>query len=204
MPRPFSAAERSAIEVRIRAAGREQFGRVGLRKTTVSDLALAAGVAKGSFYLFFDSKETLLSSILQEEEAALRREMREQMSRPYRSARDRFAHFLRLHFQGLDAHPLLRVLRDPLELEAFSRRLPPDALDQAQADDDAFFMRFILQWQEDGALKPLAPEALEGLGRALRALNLHRALIGEARFAPLTDLLVEGLADALCPGTGRS
>lgn len=203
MPRPFSAEERSSIEKRIRAAGREQFGRLGLRKTTVSDLARAAGVAKGSFYLFFDSKEALLASILQEEETALRREVGEQMSRPYRSARYRFAHFLRLHFQGLDAHPLLRILRDPLELEAFSRRLPPDALEQAQADDDAFFMQFVAQWQRDGALKPLPAEALEGLGRALRALNLHRGLIGEARFGPLTDLLVEGLADALCPDTGR-
>ncbi len=202
MPRAFNAEERRSIETRIRAAGREQFGRVGLRKTTVSDLARAAGVAKGSFYLFFPSKEALLSSILQEEEVDLRREVREQMSRPYRSARDRFAHFLRLHFQGLDGHPLLRMLRDPLEIEALFRRLPPDALDQAQADDDAFFMQFISQWQMDGALQPQPGEAMEGLGRALRALNLHRDLIGETRFEALTDLLVESLAEALCPHSG--
>jgi AcrR family transcriptional regulator len=202
MPRAFDPEERTAIESRIRAAGREQFGRVGLRKTTVSDLARAAGVAKGSFYLFFPSKEALLSSILQEEEADLRREVREQMSRPYRSARDRFAHFLRLHFEGLDTHPLLRMLRDPHEMEALFRRLPPDALDQAQADDDAFFMQFIAQWQTDGALAPHSTEAMEGLGRALRALNLHRDLIGETRFTALTDLLVDGLAEALCPDSG--
>ena len=204
MPRAFSAAERESINRRVRDAGREQFGRVGLRKTTVSDIARAAGIAKGSFYLFFPSKEALLLDILQEEEADLRREVREQMSRSYRSARDRFAHFLRLHFQGLDAHPLLRMLRDPIELEALFRRLPPDALDQAQADHDAFFMQFISQWQKDGAVRPYSAEALEGLGRALRALNLHRDLIGETRFAALTDLLVEGLAEALCPGPSDS
>jgi AcrR family transcriptional regulator len=203
MPRPFSSKERQAISDRIRAAGRQQFGRVGLRKTTVADLARAAGVAKGSFYLFFPSKEALLSTILQEEETALRREVREQMSRPYRSARDRFAHFLRLHFQGLDSHPLLRMLRDPIELEALSRGLPPDALEQAQADDDAFFMQFIAQWQRDGAVRARSKEAMEGLGRALRALNLHRDLIGEERFEALTDLLVEGLAEALCPDSSR-
>jgi AcrR family transcriptional regulator len=203
MPRPFSSRERQAISDRIRAAGRQQFGRVGLRKTTVADLARAAGVAKGSFYLFFPSKEALLSTILQEEETALRREVREQMSRPYRSARDRFAHFLRLHFQGLDSHPLLRMLRDPIELEALSRGLPPDALEQAQADDDAFFMQFISQWQRDGAVRARSKEAMEGLGRALRALNLHRDLIGEERFEALTDLLVEGLAEALCPDSSR-
>ena len=204
MPRAFSADERKNIESQIRAAGRDQFARLGLRKTTVSDLARSAAIAKGSFYLFFPSKEALLSSILQEEEADLRREVREQMARPYRSARDRFAHFLKLHFQSLDAHPLLRMLRDPIELAALSRSLPPDAFEQAQADDDAFFMRFISQWQRDGAVNPQTQEAMEGLGRALRTLNLHRDLIGEARFAALTELLVEGLAEALCPdSSGR-
>lgn len=199
MPRAFSPTERESIDTQIRAAGREQFGRVGLRKTTVSDLARSAGVAKGSFYLFYASKEALLSSILQEEETDLRREVREQMARPYRSARDRFAHFLRLHFQSLDAHPLLRTLRDPVELEALFRHLPPDALAQAQTNDDAFFMQFIVQWQKDGAVRPYSEEAMEGLGRALRALNLHRDLIGETRFSALSDLLVESLAEALCP-----
>ena len=203
MPRAFSDDEREAIEGRIRAAGREQFGRVGLRKTTVADLARAAGVAKGSFYLFYASKEALLSSILQQEETDLRREVQDQMARPYRSARDRFAHFLRLHFQSLDAHPLLRTLRDPVELETLFRHLPPDALEQAPANDDAFFMQFISQWQRDGAVRPHSEEAMEGLGRALRALNLHRDLIGETRFAAFSDLLVESLAEALCPEDSR-
>ena len=199
MPRPFSSEEREIIEKKILSAGREMFGRLGLRKTTVSDLARAAGIAKGSFYLFFPSKEELLAAILLEEEADLRRVLQEQMARPYRSARDRFAHFLRLQFEALDTHPLLKMLADPLELEALFRRLPSGVLDAAQVDDDAFFMQFIEGWQRDGALEPRSTEAMEGLGRALRALNLERELIGEERFAALTDLLVESLADALCP-----
>ena len=135
MPRKFSSEEREIIEEKIRFAGREQFGRLGLRKTTVSDLARAAGIAKGSFYLFFPSKEELLAEILQEEEAELRRELREQMARPYPSPRDRFAHFLRLQFDALDTHPLLQMLSDPLEFEALFRRLPPGVLDAAQTDD---------------------------------------------------------------------
>ncbi len=202
MPRKFSTEEREIIEEKIRLAGREQFGRLGLRKTTVSDLARAAGIAKGSFYLFFPSKEELLAEILQEEEADLRRELREQMARPYPSPRDRFAHFLRLQFDALDTHPLLQMLSDPLEFEALFRRLPPGVLDAAQTDDDSFFMQFIEGWQQDGALEPRSTAAMEGLGRALRALNLERNMIGDERFAALTDLLVESVADALCPEPG--
>ena len=52
------------IKERLLAAGRELFARYGLRKTTVEELARAAGIAKGTFYLFFPSKEALYAEVL--------------------------------------------------------------------------------------------------------------------------------------------
>ena len=52
------------IRERLLAAGRELFARYGLRKTTVEELARAAGIAKGTFYLFFPSKEALYAEVL--------------------------------------------------------------------------------------------------------------------------------------------
>jgi len=64
MPRAFTGAERAMIRERLLAAGRELFARYGLRKTTVEELARAAGIAKGTFYLFFPSKEALYAEVL--------------------------------------------------------------------------------------------------------------------------------------------
>ena len=43
--------------------GRACFLRYGLKKTTIDDLVKPVGIAKASFYLFFDSKEALYMDI---------------------------------------------------------------------------------------------------------------------------------------------
>lgn len=52
--------------------GRHQFETAGLRKTSVEDLTKAAGIAQGSFYMFFASKEELYYELLLEEEQRIR------------------------------------------------------------------------------------------------------------------------------------
>lgn len=44
-------------------AARSVFAEKGIPGTTVADIAEAAGVAKGTFYLYFDSKEVLLGAL---------------------------------------------------------------------------------------------------------------------------------------------
>ena len=41
----------------------KEFTRKGVTETTISDVTDAAGVAKGTFYLYFDSKEHLLAAL---------------------------------------------------------------------------------------------------------------------------------------------
>ena len=49
------------------AAARERFGRHGLAGITVDGIARSAGVAKGTVYLYFKSKEEILGEILDED-----------------------------------------------------------------------------------------------------------------------------------------
>ena len=39
---------------------------IGMRKTSVEQLTEAAGISKGSFYKFFDSKEMLFFAVLED------------------------------------------------------------------------------------------------------------------------------------------
>jgi AcrR family transcriptional regulator len=48
------------------AAARRVFAEKGLPNATISDVTEAAGVAKGTFYLHFDSKEALLGALKQQ------------------------------------------------------------------------------------------------------------------------------------------
>jgi len=63
-----AAARRSAADGKrdaILAAGLELFGRYGYRRTSIDDIARAAGVAKGTVYLYVENKETLFRTLSQ-------------------------------------------------------------------------------------------------------------------------------------------
>src|SRR5437762_14151525 len=64
MPKGFSEREREIIREKLLAKGKEYFGAHGVKKTNVEDLARAAGISKGAFYAFYDSKEELYFDIL--------------------------------------------------------------------------------------------------------------------------------------------
>ncbi len=66
MPRRFNDDEEARIRVALHTAGRAIIGSRGVRKTTVEELARAAGIAKGSFYRFYPSKEALALTLLAE------------------------------------------------------------------------------------------------------------------------------------------
>ena len=71
MPRAFTAVEKETIREKLMGAGRDCFLRYGLKKTTIEDLTKPAGIAKASFYLFFESKEQLFIDVFLEEIPAM-------------------------------------------------------------------------------------------------------------------------------------
>lgn len=66
MPRRFTEEEEQRIRTALMAAGRKIMGLRGVRKTSIDELVNSAGIAKGSFYRFFPSKEALALAVLAE------------------------------------------------------------------------------------------------------------------------------------------
>lgn len=64
MPVIFSEEKRKELEKDIKAAALRMFGEKGIRNTTVSEIAQSVGIAKGTFYNFFESKGKLICSII--------------------------------------------------------------------------------------------------------------------------------------------
>ncbi len=73
MAKHFTSSEKSAIQEELLEKGKDLFSRYGLKKTTISDLTTAVGIAKGTFYHFFDSKEILYFEIFLREERRLKK-----------------------------------------------------------------------------------------------------------------------------------
>lgn len=61
-PRP--KADRSAKRAGLAAVAKRVFAERGVAKTAVSDVVRAAGVAQGTFYLYFESKDDLVLEVV--------------------------------------------------------------------------------------------------------------------------------------------
>ena len=70
--RAVSAEDKSQRRDEIMAAAKEVFARKGFHDTTIADIAKRAGLAYGSIYWYFDSKDELFHALMAVEEGALR------------------------------------------------------------------------------------------------------------------------------------
>ena len=70
--RAVSDEDKSQRRDEIMAAAKEVFARKGFHATTIADIAKHAGLAYGSIYWYFDSKDELFHALMAVEESALR------------------------------------------------------------------------------------------------------------------------------------
>lgn len=122
----------SQVAVRLLAAGRRAFSENGLYATRVEEITQLAGVAKGTFYLYFDSKEQLIHAIageaMRELSLVCRRAAATAASWP-----ERVAAVARAHLEFFRAHPdwmrILHQLRGMLKFEKPEWQTLRDTLD---------------------------------------------------------------------------
>ncbi len=200
MPRAFSDTERDAIRERLLAAGQDLFARRGIRATTVEQLARAAGISKGAYYLFYPSKEALFFAIVEEVETAMQARLAEQVAE---APQDAVRLLVRASLNARLENPLFDVAISE-EAVAVLRTMPP-------VEQEAFLRRDVEMTEsiaglltDSGVSLAASPELLVGLLRAMVFVGMHRADIG-AEVAPMVDdFLVEALSAALSGGARNS
>ena len=64
MPIPFTSEEQTAIRRKLLEAARDAVMDMPVRKVTVEQLTKAAGISKGAFYKFYDTKELLFYALM--------------------------------------------------------------------------------------------------------------------------------------------
>ena len=145
MPRAHTEDERRTIHERLLRAGRTLFVRVGLQRVTIAELARAAGIGKGSFYGFFESKEALFVAVQQREEAAFKGALLAE-AETADSAEQALRALLTAAATRLEQHPFLQLLLDPETLRALTLRVAPELLEAHRREDEAFFARLVERW----------------------------------------------------------
>lgn len=75
MPTIFNDEKREQVRINLLENGFEHIKRFGMKKTSIEEIAKASGIAKGTFYNFFPSKEEFVASIILYKREAFKREI---------------------------------------------------------------------------------------------------------------------------------
>src|SRR2546429_2822662 len=124
MPKAFTEQEKELIRKRLLEQGHKQFSAYGLQKTNIEELAEAAGISKGAFYLFYASKDALFMEVIEQIEQGFRQELLAVVDLPGPSPRARLFAVLQRAFHLFTTLPLLRFLTGN-DYDLLFRRMPP-------------------------------------------------------------------------------
>lgn len=201
MPRAFTDRERERIHDKLLDAGRSCFTRYGLKKTTIEDLVKLAGIAKSSFYLFFESKEVLYMEILLAELPAMAQRLIAGSFAVSDDTREALVRLLRGIVHEIETNEFARIqLDDSGHLMQVMRSLDTDDILKRSTELYAPLVQEIVKAQARGEIVPGDPrEILYSLGM-IKLLPLGRDGIPEELYRALLEFLPQVIADGLtCP-----
>ncbi len=191
MPRAFNDNERASIRARLRHAGARLFAETGVIKTSVEQLATRAGIAKGSFYKFYDTKELLYFELLEDVQNRIRAPILTGTARSRRAFETR----LRALFAQICDDPLVQVMGREAERLAITSRMPATRLLDHQKQHQLFLDTLIARWN----MKPSPPkrDVIAARMTLLVMLSLQKDFFGDRLFGYAVDAAISSIGDCL-------
>jgi len=190
MPKTFTDNEREYIEKKLLAEARDCLKLYGVRKTTVDELVKRANIPKGTFYLFYESKEHLFYKALclshDELQADLMRQL-ETLDKPLSA--DQMTELLLGLYKKIEASFLYKLITSG-DLELLMRKLPPEVA-RAHGQKDDFSIQQLIS-----IIPGINSDNIKTLSAALRAIFLsmrHKHEIGEEVFDDALRLMIRGV-----------
>jgi len=195
MPKPFSDSERTYIKSRLMGEAQACLAQFGMRKTTVDELVKRVNIPKGTFYLFYPSKEMLFWDVF----CAIQDQMQADLLRRIDELQgditvDTITELIFGFYKQADATFIYSFAASG-ELELLVRKLPPDVVREHTQKDD-FSMERLLSLlpgvQVEGKHK-IFSAAL----RAIFCAMSHKREIGEDVFDDAIRVMLRGVVAQL-------
>jgi AcrR family transcriptional regulator len=198
LPKGFTEREKEMIRKRLIEQGYKQFSAYGLKKTNVEELAAAAKISKGAFYLFYDSKEALFMDVVELAEQRYRQELLSVIDRPGPSSRARLYAIFKQAFALMRSMPILQFSTGS-DFELLFRKLPTERFQEHLASDQAFFADLVARSRDAGISIQAEPDEISRLLYPLVLASLHEEDLRLDELSGGVDSLLELIA-AFCLG----
>lgn len=195
MPKCYSEQEREYIRSRLKEEATKCLAQYGIRRTTVDEIVKRVKIPKGTFYLFYPSKETLLFEVIldqhQKVDEMIYREMR--AVDPANVSVEQITDIL-FRFYRLPAEmPVLKVI-DSDAIMLLAHKLPRGVLEEHFEHDDTMLARVFSHLP---VKQGIDVKAFASAFQSLYFSTLHREEIGKENFDEGLRLLIRGLVSQL-------
>lgn len=198
MPSAFTERERERITGKLLESGFRLFTSQGLRKTSLDDLVAPAGIAKSTFYRFFDSKEELYVELMYRQVPELRAGILGILDDESLDVAERLRRYLRAVLDIQRNNPLYRrLLTHPDELELVAAKVSPERLEQTKRLMIEPSLDFLQRARKNGDLVDVEPGIVFGVVQAVLTVPLQEQMFDPASYEPALDLLIDIVATGL-------
>ena len=177
MPKSYSDQEREYIIQRLKEEAAKCLAQYGVRRTTVDELVKRVGIPKGTFYLFYKSKELLLFEVIQDQHEAINNELGAALAAISKTklSADTLTELIFHFFKKTEEMPILRLL-DTDEVELLVRKLPREVVEAHLQDDTDTIGQMLSMFP---IKKDLDVKTVSAAFHAVYFATLHKADIGE-------------------------
>lgn len=199
--RGFDDDERAEIREALVEAGQQFFLQYGPERTTVEDLTDDVGIAKGSFYTFFDSKSALFMEVFRRLGKAQVEAVLEAVE-DIEAGEEGIRVLFHTYIEWLEDHPVIQKLSRDVDSTRFRRSLPAEEWTRAERIRDERLATAVERWQENGTIRDDVPAVdVIGLLEPLAVMTVTTREYDEA-YRTRRDLAIETLAKGLVPEPG--
>jgi len=201
MPRAFKEEEKEKIRVKLLESGRSCFLRYGLKKTTIEDVVQPAGIAKSSFYLFFESKESLYVEVIMAEMPAMMDRLMSASFRRTEDTRDALILLMKAIVHEIETNEMARILlNDPMELERLASGLDFDGIMARSAGMFTPLYDEIRKAQQRGEMIEADIAQISYALGLIKLLSVNRDRVPKELYDAMLDFAPRVIADGLtCP-----
>ena len=195
MPKSYSDQEREYIQSRLREEAAKCLAQYGVRRTTVDELVKRVGIPKGTFYLFYKSKELLLFEVIQQQHESINDDLARALSHlaGKELTADALTDLIFGFFKKTEEMPILQLL-DTDEVELLVRKLPREVVEAHLQDDtdtiEKMFEMFPMKKKAD-------PKVISAAFHAIYYATLHKADIGEKHYDEALRLMIKGVVQQI-------
>ena len=191
MPKSYSEQEREFIFNKLKEEAGKCLIQYGIKRTTVDEIVKRVRIPKGTFYLFYKSKELLLFDVILEQHNLIEQKMLQAIGLIDYSSIDaeQLTDLILMFFQLTDETPILNVLNSD-DIEILTRKLPSDIIANHLSHDNAMLGQLfsMLPLKTDMNL-----EVITSAFRAIYFISLKKEEIGEQNYDEVLRSLIYGI-----------